>query len=104
MAARARQAASPSRADGTAIGNHHRPLEPPLLGMLLAAEAYLRLIRPAGAICAKLHHPYGQPCIFRCGYPTAAARPAPAVTAARPAETTPTKAVTPSLEQGGSEA
>ena len=33
----------------------------PLLGMLLAAETYLRLFRPAGAICAKLHHPYCRP-------------------------------------------
>src|ERR687884_270180 len=40
----------------------------PLAGMLLAAEAYLRLVRRAGPTCAKLHHPHDQPCIFRCGY------------------------------------
>jgi aquaporin Z len=75
----------------------------PLGGMLLAAEAYLRLIRPAGAICAKLHHPHGQPCIFRCGYRAAAERRAPTVTAARGAETMPPGAVAQSIGQGGSE-
>ena len=76
----------------------------PLGGMLLAAEAYLRLIRPAGAICAKLHHPHEAPCIFRCGYRAAAERQGEAVTAARGAETMPTGAVSPSLRQGGSKA
>lgn len=40
----------------------------PLLGMLLAAEAFVR-VRGARAVhCAKLHHANAQPCIFRCGY------------------------------------
>lgn len=40
----------------------------PPLGMLLAAEAYVR-IRGAQAVhCAKLHHQNNQRCIFRCGY------------------------------------
>jgi aquaporin Z len=62
----------------------------PLAGMLLAAEAYLRLVRRAGPTCAKLHHPPNDPrCIFRCGYrrrPTVASRQ-PAVTNAAPTQT-----------------
>ena len=49
-------------------------LTAPLLGMLLAAEAYLRLQPSRGPICAKLHHHNRQRCIFRCGY-RAAGRP-----------------------------
>jgi aquaporin Z len=40
----------------------------PLLGMLLAAEAYVRGRGSAGVICAKLHHPMNVRCIFKCGY------------------------------------
>jgi aquaporin Z len=40
----------------------------PPIGMLLAAETYLRSIGPRGAICAKLHHDNDKRCIFRCGY------------------------------------
>ena len=40
----------------------------PPLGMLLAAEVYLRLRRARGVICAKLHHTNRTRCIFRCGY------------------------------------
>lgn len=40
----------------------------PFLGMLLAAEVYLRLKGPNAVICAKLHHPKNKHCIFRCGY------------------------------------
>lgn len=40
----------------------------PPLGMLLAAEAYVR-VRGARAVrCAKLHHANDKRCIFRCGY------------------------------------
>lgn len=61
----------------------------PLAGMLLAAEVYVRLIRPAGATCAKLHHPKNEPCIFRCGYGrSAASDPGRAVTDVGRAETT----------------
>lgn len=42
----------------------------PPLGMLLAAEAHLRVGRPAA--CAKLDHDPRHPCIF-CGHPGAAA-------------------------------
>lgn len=40
----------------------------PPLGMLLAAEVYLRLRGASGVICAKLHHHNSKRCIFRCGY------------------------------------
>jgi aquaporin Z len=40
----------------------------PLLGMLLAAEVYVRRNDPRAVICAKLHHLNAQRCIFRCGY------------------------------------
>jgi aquaporin Z len=40
----------------------------PPLGMLLAAETYVRSIGPRGVICAKLHHHNDKRCIFRCGY------------------------------------
>jgi len=43
-------------------------LTAPPLGMLLAADTYLRSIGPRGAICAKLHHHNDKRCIFRCGY------------------------------------
>jgi aquaporin Z len=40
----------------------------PPLGMLLAAELYVRY-RGAGRVrCAKLHHPSNIRCIFRCGF------------------------------------
>jgi aquaporin Z len=41
----------------------------PPLGMLLAAEVYLRAHRPVR--CAKLHHDNARRCIFRCGWPPA---------------------------------
>jgi aquaporin Z len=40
----------------------------PLLGMLAAAELYVRTIGMQHVLCAKLHHPTGTPCIFRCRY------------------------------------
>lgn len=40
----------------------------PLLGMLLAAELYLRTVGAHRVRCAKLHHPKGGPCIFRCRF------------------------------------
>jgi aquaporin Z len=40
----------------------------PPLGMLLAAEAYLRTVRARPVRCAKLHHDNDKRCIFRCGY------------------------------------
>jgi len=43
----------------------------PPLGMLLAAEAYVRLRGARAVHCAKLHHANAQRCIFRCGYAAA---------------------------------
>jgi len=40
----------------------------PLAGMLLAAEAYVRLGGARRVHCAKLHHENAQRCIFRCEY------------------------------------
>jgi len=49
----------------------------PPLGMLAAAEAYVRRHGLAGVYCAKLHHDSGTGCIFRCRFgEMAAARPA----------------------------
>jgi aquaporin Z len=39
----------------------------PPLGMLLAAELYVRLRGLGGVHCAKLQHPRAGPCIFECG-------------------------------------
>jgi len=41
----------------------------PVLGMLLAAEAYSRVRGKQSVLCCKLHHDNEQPCIFRCSYP-----------------------------------
>jgi aquaporin Z len=46
----------------------------PPLGMLLAAEVYLRVSRWRGAHaiwCAKLYHDHESRCIFRCAHPSA---------------------------------
>ncbi len=40
----------------------------PLLGMLAAAETFIRARARGDVICAKLHHPMHVRCIFRCGY------------------------------------
>jgi aquaporin Z len=40
----------------------------PLLGMLLAAEVYVRWKGRSAVRCAKLHHHNNKRCIFRCGY------------------------------------
>jgi aquaporin Z len=40
----------------------------PPIGMLLAAEAYCRVIGAASVRCAKLHHDSDKRCIFHCGY------------------------------------
>src|SRR5262249_26213500 len=40
----------------------------PPLGMLAAAEIYLRQRGAHGILCAKLHHDNNKRCIFRCGY------------------------------------
>ncbi len=40
----------------------------PPLGMLLAAEVYLRLKGARGVLCAKLHHHNHKRCIFKCDF------------------------------------
>ena len=40
----------------------------PPIGMLLAAEVYLRLRDASAVYCAKLHHDNPQRCIFRCRF------------------------------------
>lgn len=40
----------------------------PPLGMLLAAQTYVRLRGSRGVVCAKLNHHNDKRCIFRCGY------------------------------------
>jgi aquaporin Z len=43
-------------------------LTAPLLGMLLAAECYVRFPGARRVLCAKLHHENDQRCIFCCSY------------------------------------
>jgi aquaporin Z len=43
----------------------------PPLGMLVAAEIFLRVRGGVGPRCAKLHHSNDKRCIFHCGYRTA---------------------------------
>jgi aquaporin Z len=55
----------------------------PPLGMLAAAECFLRIRRGVAPRCAKLHHANNKRCIFRCGYMSAsseAATPVPMMT------------------------
>ena len=47
----------------------------PPLGMLLAAEIYLRVRGAHKVICAKLHHHNDKRCIFHCGYKMQPASP-----------------------------
>jgi aquaporin Z len=42
-------------------------LAPPI-GMLLAAEVYLRFKGSSSVLCCKLHHENGKRCIFHCRY------------------------------------
>jgi aquaporin Z len=44
-------------------------LTAPPLGMLLAAELYIRMKSLKQVYCAKLHHQNDKRCIFRCKYP-----------------------------------
>ena len=60
---------NPARTLGSALGAHEWTglwlyFTAPPLGMLLAAEVYLRTRGPAAVFCAKLHHQNSEPCIF----------------------------------------
>ena len=46
----------------------------PMLGMLSAAEVFLRIRRGVPPRCAKLYHTNDKRCIFHCGYRTARSR------------------------------
>jgi aquaporin Z len=64
---------NPARTFGSALSAHVWTalwiyFAAPPLGMLLAAEAYIRLRGMQSVLCAKLHHQNEQRCIFRCGY------------------------------------
>jgi aquaporin Z len=68
---------NPARSFGSAAGARAFPslwiyFTAPPLGMLLAAEAYVRGRGARRVHCAKLHHQNRQRCIFRCGYAAAA--------------------------------
>ena len=45
-------------------------LTAPLIGMLLAAECYVRFLGVHRVLCAKLHHHNNARCIFRCNFTT----------------------------------
>ncbi len=64
---------NPARTFASAVPSHAlMPLwiyfTAPLLGMLLAAEAYVRAKGAHSVLCAKLHHQNDKRCIFCCGY------------------------------------
>ncbi|WP_221644649.1 MULTISPECIES: MIP/aquaporin family protein [unclassified Nostoc] len=64
---------NPARTLASAIPSHNWTaiwvyFTAPLLGMLLAAELYIRLKGKRAVRCAKLHHHNNKRCIFRCGY------------------------------------
>jgi aquaporin Z len=64
---------NPARTLGSALGAHDFTalwlyFSAPLLGMLLAAELYVRVRGAKRVRCAKLHHENGERCIFRCKY------------------------------------
>jgi aquaporin Z len=64
---------NPARTFGSAFGGNIWTalwiyFTAPPLGMLLSAEAYLRLVGAHKIFCAKLHHHNNQRCIFRCNF------------------------------------
>lgn len=63
---------NPARTLGSALFAHSTGLwiyfTAPPLGMLAAAEAFLRVAGRSSVRCAKLHHSRGIPCIFHCGW------------------------------------
>jgi aquaporin Z len=64
---------NPARTLGSNLLAHAAPtlwiyFVAPLLGMLLAAECVLRMRRSMRIGCAKLYHPRGVSCHFRCAY------------------------------------
>jgi aquaporin Z len=68
---------NPARTLGSALFAHSPAVwiyfTAPPLGMLAAAEAFVRVAGRARVRCAKLHHTDRFPCIFHCGYMETAA-------------------------------
>ena len=65
---------NPARTTGSAVFAHIWTAAwlyfvAPLLGMLSAAEVYVRLYGPASVLCAKLHPDPRYPCPFLCHFP-----------------------------------
>jgi aquaporin Z len=74
---------NPARSAASAVGARYFTslwiyFTAPVIGMMAAAELFLRLRRGVAPICAKLHHANNQRCIFRCGYKQHAAEAHPA--------------------------
>jgi aquaporin Z len=64
---------NPARTLGPALLSHTSAslwiyFTAPLVGMLLAAELFVRVRGLQRVRCAKLHHPTGVQCIFNCGF------------------------------------
>jgi aquaporin Z len=64
---------NPARSFGSAAAAHTWKLlwiyfAAPPLGMLLAAEVYLRMKGAHGVLCAKFHHHNDKRCIFNCSF------------------------------------
>ena len=64
---------NPARTLGSALSAHVWTalwvyFTAPPIGMLLAAEVFVRLRGAQAVLCAKLHHQNDKRCIFRCGY------------------------------------
>lgn len=64
---------NPARTFGSALAAHLWTalwvyFTAPPVGMLLAAEMYLRIKGARAVLCAKLYHDNERRCIFRCGY------------------------------------
>jgi aquaporin Z len=59
----------------------------PLLGMLFAAEVYVRTKSLQQIYCAKLHHQNAKRCIFRCNYPALLAVDQPSIVSIPPRPT-----------------
>jgi aquaporin Z len=65
---------NPARSFGSALVAGDSPalwiyFVAPVLGMLAAAQMYVRMHGHGAVLCCKLHHDNGQPCIFRCAWP-----------------------------------
>lgn len=64
---------NPARSFGSALPARHFEnlwiyFTAPLIGMMLAAEVYLRTKGHGAVLCCKIHHDNDRRCIFRCRY------------------------------------